>query len=246
MRVTYGGVAFESWPSNLDDAFVIEPGGLTGWFGAQGIRRSETQRPAAHGSFDAPGYRNAKTPQVKGHALAGTMSSLRAKLRQLEALGADGGSERLTVQDDDGHVTWADARVAMPALPVAHGADPSGAFQIGFWVPGAEIYGEERSFTGSSAQVFHRGTIPAPLIVRIASAPAAYTLTSPHGTVTVAGATAGGTHEVDMRTGWVRRNGVLMTGVVTRAETWDVPPGTPTTHSISTGTATWITRDTWP
>jgi len=244
--VTFGGVKFETFPSDFDDAFVIEPGGLTGWYGAQGIRREETQRPAAHGSFDAPGYRNAKTPNIKGHVLASTMSNLRAKRRQLEGLGADGGLRRLTVQDDDGGVTWADARLALPAAPTEHGADPSGSFQIGFWVPVAEIYGEERSFTGSSAQVFHRGTIPAPLIVRIASAPAAYTLSSPHGTFTVAGATAGGTHEVDMRTGWVRRNGVLMTGVVTRAETWDVPPGTPTTHSISTGSATWVTRDTWP
>src|SRR5690606_40169803 len=56
--------------------------------------------------FDAPGYRNAKTPSVKGHILASSMSTLRAKRRQLEALGTDGGLARMTVQDDDGGVTW--------------------------------------------------------------------------------------------------------------------------------------------
>lgn len=246
MRITIGSVTFDEWPRDYDDAFVVTPNGLTGWFGAAGIRRNETQRPAAHGSFDAPGFRGAKVPFVAGEILAASPATFHAKRLQLEALLADGSTGRMSVQDDHGNVTWQDVRLAQPAVVAPHPNDPSGSFQIGLWAHRAEIYGEERTFSGASADVFHRGTLPAPLTVRIGNGAANYAVTSPLGTFQVAGAPSGGTHVVDLRTGRVTRNGTLLTGVVTRAETWDLPAGAPVAHSVSAGSnVTWITRDTF-
>ncbi|MGO2110734.1 MAG: hypothetical protein ACTH31_03895 [Pseudoclavibacter sp.] len=246
MRITIGGVVFDELPSDYDSEFVVEPNGLSGWFGASGIRREETQRPAAHGSFDSRGYRGAKVPFVRGSILASSDATFQAMRQQLEGLLADGSMARMSVQDNQGHVTWQDVRLAQPAVVTPHPNDPSGEYQIGFWAPRAELYGEERVKSGSSADLFHRGTIPAPLRVRIGSGASSYTITSPLGTFEVSGATSGGAHVVDLRTGRVTRNGALLTGVVARAETWDLPRGLSTTHTISAGTGVeWITRDTF-
>lgn len=246
MRITIGGAVFTDAPTRYDEEFVIEPRGFTGWFGAAGVRRNETQRPAAHGSFDAPGYRGAKVPFIRGSILASSDATYQAMSRQLEGILADGSMGRMSVQDDQGNVTWQDVRLASPAVVNPHPNDPSGEYQIGFWSPRAEIYGQERVFTGASADVFHRGRIPAPLVVRIGTGAANYTITSSLGTFQVSGATSGGVHRVDLRTGRVTRNGTLLTGVVARAETWDVPAGGPVPHSVSAGSGVeWITRDTW-
>jgi len=246
MRIDIGGVTFEELPRDYDSEFVVEPNGLSAWFGAAGIRREETQRPAAHGSFDSRGYRGAKVPFIRGSILASSDATFHRMRQQLEGLLADGSMARMSVQDNQGHVTWQDVRLAQPAVVTPHPNDPSGEYQIGFWAPRAEIYGEERVKTGASAGLFHRGTIPAPLKVRIGSGATSYTISSPLGTFEVAGAPSGGVHEVDLRTARVKRNGVLLTGVVARAETWDVPRGLPITHTISAGSGVeWITRDTF-
>lgn len=243
MRVTIGGLVFESDPRDVDDAFLLTR--LTGWFGAAGVRREETQRPAAHGSFDSPGYRDAKVPFLEGTVTARSPGALAHKCRQLEALLSDGGQERVSVQDERGHVTWQVVRLAQPAVVTDFGDGETADFQVGFWSPLAETYGEARLFTGSSAKVYHRGSLPAPVRVRIPNGPAAYTISSPGGVFQVAGAPSGGEHVVDLRTGRVTRNGVLLSGVVTRAETWDVPAGPGWVHSISAGSPTWETVDTF-
>lgn len=231
-----------------DSAYLIEPRGLSGWFGAAGVRRDETQRPAAHGSFDSRGYRDAKVPFIRGTVIAPSRGSLNEMCRRLEGLLADGSMARMTVQDDAGMVTWQDVRIAQPAVTDDFGDGETADFQIGFWSPKAELYGDTHRFSGSPATVFHRGTIPAPILVRIPNAPASYTITAPNPAVrtfTVSGATAGGTHEVDLRTGRVTRDGSPMVGVVTRADTWDMPPGVRWTHQISVGSAEWIVPDTY-
>lgn len=243
MRISIDGLEFTDAPTQFDEQYVIEPRGLTGWYGAAGIRREETQRPAAHGSFDAPGYRGAKVPFIRGSILASTDSMFQRLRLNLESLLADGDVHRMTVQDG-ALVTWQDVRLASPAVVDPHPNDPSGEFQIGFWSPRAEIYGEERTYTGASVQVFHRGTIRAPFRVRITDAPASYTITGPGRTFEVAGATSGGTHEVDMRTGRVTRNGVLMVGVVQQAATWDIPAGNGWALTCSVS-AEWLVRDTY-
>lgn len=249
MRVTVAGVVFTDAPDVDDDrVFLITPKGLSGWFGSAGVRRQETQRPAGHGSFDSLGYRDAKVPFIRGTVIARTRGELNAMSRQLEGLLADGSMARMTVQDDVGGVTWQDVRIAQPAVVDDFGDGETADFQVGFWSPKAEIYGDgdPKRATGSSATLFHRGTIPAPITVRIPNSPAAYTISGPGGRqFVVSGAPSGGVHVVDLRTGRVTRDGVLLQGVVTRADSWDLPSGVRWAHSISAGSPDWLVPDTY-
>ncbi|MGX1932040.1 hypothetical protein [Microbacterium resistens] len=80
--------------------------------------------------------------------------------------------------------------------------------------------------------MFSYGNFPAFPVVEIPSAPAGYTIASSAGTFTVSGATAGGTHTVDLRNGRVRRNGTEMPGVG-RGDLWAVPPHQSMKHTLS-------------
>ncbi|GAA4774674.1 hypothetical protein [Microbacterium gilvum] len=241
MRATINGLSFDEWPRDLDTSFVITPGGLTGWFGGASMRREETARPYAHGAFDAPGFLPARVVGITGTALASSEDILERMLLHLSGLGADGSKKRLTVQDDRGDATWADVRLASCQID-RHPSGMEADFEVQFWAPNPRRFGAERSFPPGT--IYHDGNFEAAPTFTITSAPAAYTITSPAGSFVVSGATAGGTHVVDMRTGRVARNGVLMLGVAA-GPTWAVPPGPGWVHSINTGTFTAQIVDTF-
>lgn len=239
MRATIGGISFDEWPRNFDTSFVITPGGLKGWMSGTTIRRDEVARPSAHGAFDAPGFQSARVVSIEGAILATSEDVLERMILQLTGLLADGSTGQLTVQDDHGNATWADVRLAAQTQVDRSTTGREADFQVQFWAPDPRRYGDLQSFppAGASAatgsvSVFHRGNFPAHPVISIGSAPSAYEITSPAGTFSVAGAAAGGTHVVDMRTGRVTRNGVLMPGVSSGA-TWAVPPGDRWSHSLS-------------
>uniref|UniRef100_UPI00055B0997 hypothetical protein n=1 Tax=Microbacterium paraoxydans TaxID=199592 RepID=UPI00055B0997 len=95
-------------------------------------------------------------------------------------------------------------------------------------------YGETRELPsrGFPVPVANRGNFPAFPEVVVLDAPASYAITSPGGTFTVSGATAGGTHVVNLRNGRVTRNGVEMFDVG-RGSLWAVPPGPAWEHVIT-------------
>lgn len=234
--VRVGGLTFEEWPRNPDRAYVISPRSFTGWRGGGQVRREDAPRPLAHGSFSAPGFLAARTISLSGTIIAPTASELSHMCDKLEALLVGVESSRLSVQEDDGRVTWADVGLAMQGQAVPFGDGQTADFQIQFWAPDPFRYGETLSYgPASSVQVFHYGGIPVEPVITVPNGAASYTITSPGGSFSVSGITSGGTHRVDMRTGWVYRNNVLVEGVGV-GNTWTVPPGLPWTHSISTGT----------
>lgn len=241
------GVVFEEWPSDIDDAFVIEPGGLQTWLGSGQVRREDTARPTRHGSFFAPGFLSAKVTPITGHILAGSEATLKAKRRQLEALLVGVDTARMTVDDGEGLITWADVGLAQQGAVREFGdGSHSASFSIQVWSPDPFRFGELRTYgPAASVTAFHRGTVPAVPVIEVTGAGTAFTVTSPGGTYQVSGATAGGTHRIDMRNGWLYRDGVLVENASVSADTWSIPPGERWAHATSSGQVRVLVHDTY-
>ena len=232
MRATINGLSFDEWPRDYDESFVIEPGGLTGWFGGVEPRRDEASRPLADGSFDATTFMSSRVVGIQGHILASSPAVLMSRVDQLNGLLSDGSTGRLSVQDEHGNVTWADVRLAAATKVSRLPSGREATFQVQFWAPDPRRYGELRSFSNGN-NVFHRGNAPAFPVVRIGTGGASYDVTWQGRTFRVSGATSGGVHRIDMRTGRLTRNGVPVLGAVTRAETSALPPGARWNYSLS-------------
>lgn len=232
LNVRVGTIEFEGSPRDPGDAFMISPDGWSGWDDGPSVRRDDVTRPGQHGSFVAPGFRDARVITISGWILAGSPSELLRKRDRLMGLLATGGQGRMTVQRGDGPGTRADVQLAeAPVVKVRGASELEAEFQIVFWAADPRKYGETYQFESGDV-VYHYGNFPAPVEVTIPSAPAGYSITSPAGTFAVAGATSGGTHVVDLRTGRVTRNGTLMLGV-SSGPTWEVPPGPGWLHTVT-------------
>lgn len=236
MRATINGLSFDEWPRDFDESFVIEPEGLSGWFGGLEPRRDESTRPLADGSFDAQTFMAARVVGIQGHILASSKSSLLARIDQLNGLLSDGSIGRLTVQDDHGNATWADVRLASATKVTRSTTGLEASFQVQFWAPDPRRYGELRSFA-SGTNVFHRGNAPAFPRITVGTGSTSYDVTWQGRTFRVSGVSAGWEHVIDMRTGRLTRAGVPVLGAVTRAETSALPPGARWTYSVSTGSS---------
>lgn len=242
-----GGLVFEEWPSDLNRAYVIKPGGLQAWTGSGDVRRDDAPRPTAAGSFWAPGYLSAKVVPLSGTILASSEAELKVMRRRLEALLVGVESDRMTVDDGQGLVTWGTVGLAQQAAVVEHGDGAFTAdFAVQFWSHDPYRYGDLHTYgPAASVTAFHRGTVPAIPVIEVTGAGAAYSVTSPGGTYQVSGITAGGTHRIDMNTGWIYRNGVLVEGVAVRADVWAIPAGARWAHSTSSGQITVKVPDTY-
>ncbi len=222
------GVQFFGWPIAFDRfMYLIGPGGIEGWFEGVGGRRNGGDRPAAHGSFDVPVFRSERTPSITGTILASSREELEHGKNRLTGLLADGEVGRLTVHGDYGS-SWADVRQMGVKLGSVDGFEAD--FQIQFVASDPRRYGETQTFTGTSVQPYHYGNATAiPVIEVTGSLPTGYRVNGPDGRQYRVGQalSSGQTHRIDMSTGWLYRNNVLQTaaGVVTRYQTWGIPPG---------------------
>lgn len=238
LRVDIGGLTFRGIHVRAGDGpyFVIQE--MTGWDESPDMRRDEEDRPLQHGAFDAPGYLTARVVSITGVILGDSPAGLQRAVRQLNGLLADGGADTLTVQDAL-EPLWARVRRAGAPGVRIHGEDPSVAdYQVQFWAPDPRRYGKARKFTGAQVVPFHYGTMPAIPEVLV-------TGTFPQGYVVAYGSTAfivdapletGQTDRIDMRTGWLYRNGALLTGAVAAAEVIHIPPGSADEPMSLTGT----------
>lgn len=241
-RARINGFSFVEWPQDHHTIWhVLDQDGIKGVWEGVDVRREDTARPLAHGSFDAPVFLASRVIPVSGHFSTRTPAELVHEMNRLTGLLAGGQSGRLSLDDDTG-TTWMDVRLG-GATQVTQLDATTAQFLVTFWAPDPRRYGETGSFASGSA-VFHYGNFPSPVTVTIPSAPASYTISSPGGVFSVSGATAGGTHVVDLRTGRVTRNGSLMLGVSSGA-TWQMPPGASWVHTVSTGTGTIKVLDTF-
>lgn len=79
---------------------------LTGWHGGPGSRSSFADRPNAHGSFDAPVYREERVVTVGGWAYSDMRSKVLLAIRKVTGCLAEGQMGDVTVDDpDEGKLT---------------------------------------------------------------------------------------------------------------------------------------------
>lgn len=233
--VQFEGVA----PFGATGVYLIGPDGVTGWDDGADIRREETVRPVGHGSFPAAGFLAARVYGLEGTILASTPAELRAMIDRFKGI-LSGDREGRLVVEDDGDTRWAPVRRAGKPHVRVYGARATEAeFAVTFWAADPWQFGDGVSFPGPTAQVVHRGNENAsPIIEVTGTLPGGYQVASQGKQFNVSQAlTSGQTHRIDMRTGWLYRNGSLQTGAVATSETFTIPPNrvTPVVFTPASG-----------
>ena len=232
LRIRIGDVQILGRPEDPDrtpTGLFVKKNGFKGWDDSGDARRDSTPRPTAHGEFDAPTYQGPRVVSVDGWALATSERQLAHLRSVVTGLGADGQLVRWMV-DHQGQSLWADARRGDKSTFEDDGIR-YGLLRASFFIqsvcPDPRKYGDVKSFPGPTATVFHYGNFPAlPVIEVTGSLPSGYTVASQgHAFVVSQALAAGQTHRLDMRRGWLYRNGLLQMGAVAVADTFTVPPG---------------------
>ena len=233
-NVRVGGLTFFGGAGS--DGFYIKDGGLTGLFGGVGVRSDSIPRPQAHGDYDVPVFRSSRMVSIMGPCEADSEERLDFYDRQFTGLLADGQSGRV-VFDMPGGPRWGDARLAANEFePVLWGRRADYMLQLRFANP--RLFGEARTFA-EGVPAFHFGNFPAAPVLTVTSASAGgYTISGPSGKqfIVTAPLVSGHPHTIDMATGLLEVDGVVVFGGVSRADTWAVPAGAQGTMTVS-GTA---------
>jgi hypothetical protein len=249
LTVRIGSLTFRGFADRDDFGFWVGKDGWQGWDTAPAARADVIPRPNSHGTTDSPQYLDAREVVQRGFFRARSAAELAHMARRLSGLLADGGALKVMV-DNAGATTWANARrgLSQPDIITHNDGDLFvGEYELTYRCPDPRIYGDTciAPLTGTavSIAVLHFGNFPAHSVVEIPAAPSSYSVTSPFGVFSVTGAAAGGTHRIDMRTGIVTRNGVIMSGVG-RGALWATPPGRSTVWTLSVPGRV-ITTDTY-
>lgn len=238
LEIRYAGIELLGHPRDMSRPYglFVGRGGFQGWGGMSTRRREALARAAVHGEHDTRVLLGSRIVTVDGFALARSDEELEVLVDRFGGVGADGDRNPFEVALLGLRRTWARTLIAThDEFGREHGLRKS-EIQLQVVCADPRKYGATTTIPaagmGTVIPVTHDGNFPAAPLVEIPSAPATYTITSPMGTYTVAGATAGGTHRVDMGTGRVTRNNVLMKGVG-RGPLWAVPAQQTWTHTLS-------------
>lgn len=198
-----------------------------------GIRREDTARPNAHGSFPAPGFFDVRRISWSGLVLTKSVADQEHAIRALSGL-LGGRTARLTIHGDT--TVWADVRrVSVEARVLRTGETAS--YSIVVEAPDPFLYGSTATFgPATSVLVYQYGTADAAPDVTITGAmPSGYRVNGPGGAqyIVSQALASGQTHRIDFNTGWLYRNGVLQQGAVSRAQVFLIPRGPASTVSLT-------------
>lgn len=237
-----GGLTFDDGASG-STPFTV--GADYGWsVGGVEMRRDSSYRPAAAGKFGAPGYLSERLLGWSGLVLTRSVEEQAHELRRLSGLLADG----LTgvVSRDGSPDLWATVQRADSPSSQVLVPGRVASYSVSFEATDPCLYGEVRSFAAGAPVVQYGNYAASPELVVTGPHPAGYTVSAGLSSYTVTAPLAAGvTDVVDMSTGWVRRNGALLVGGVSRADTWSVPPGLPgLVHTLSGGSGSLLVRVT--
>lgn len=240
LDISFDGGRILGRPEDLSHPWglFVRKDGFQGWGGLPAGRREVLARAVTHGEHDTPVYLPSRVVTIDGWAIESSPVKLQYLLDTVAGLGAPGQLTRMSVTQW-GRELHADGRRLLSEADDQgrwQGPNIRAAFQLQVLFPDPRKYGAVEEFPESGrATAFtlrHRGNFPSFPVIEIPSAPSAYTVTSPGGTFVVSGATSGGLHLVELRTGRVTRNGVLMEGVG-RGDLWAVPAGEDWAHTVS-------------
>lgn len=244
LRIRLGGTTILGRPDELAprvEGLFVGPDGFEGWDDGPDVRRESVDRPGMHGEFDLPVYSASRVISVDGHALAWSADELGHLRNEIMGLGAFGQKLRMTV-DHQGTELWADVRRgAKPSFRdagIRHGMHRA-TFAVHFVAVDPRKYGTVRDFTTGQA-AYHYGNFPAtPELIVTGPKAAGYTVTGPGGRqyIVTSPLASGQTDRIDLMTGWLYRDGVLLSGAISQAQVWALQPGGPgTVHTITGGT----------
>lgn len=231
LRVRAGEIVFEEFTR---DGFGIGRKGFTGWDSGTDSKGQSESREGADGDYDLPVFRESRIVALSGTCVARSNAELIHRASQLTGLGSSGQLVRLVVEQGS-RVNWADARVVSQTQWDERTGHKAADFQIQFKCADPRKFGETRTFASGEA-AFHYGNFPAtPQITVSGSRPSGYTVNGPDGKrfVVTRALTAGNPHSIDMDTGLLRVNGVLVFGGVTVADTWAIPAGRQVIHTVT-------------
>lgn len=244
MRILWGGLRFEGGSGSA--TYTIEKDGIRGLLaGGTGFRRQESSRPSADGDFDSKSYRTGRRISWGGDIFTESAPEQEHAIRRLEGLAASGDLSQITF-DSGGNPMWglfgSDSEIDVSIEVYGSLA----RYKLGVYAPDPLMFGEVRSYAAGVPAV-HYGNFPAlPELTVTGPHPAGYTVSAGSSQFTVTNPLgSGSTDVIDMSTGWVRRNGVLLVGGVSVADTWTVPPGLPgVVHSLTGGSGSLTVRVT--
>lgn len=226
LRVTIAGLEF--FGQGRHD-YVISPDGFKGWDDGVDMRLENTGRPQAHGSFDLPGFQDARTVAISGNVFADDPRQLANLRSRLTGLLVGGGLGRIQV-DRFGETQWADGRLASKTMFTELGGQNTAAFQIQLWCADPRKFGDSKTFTVSTATpatVFHRGNFSStPKFTVTGSMPGGYTLTvNGWNYVVTVPLTSGTPHVIDYNDGHLRLNGLIVQNSLGNTNVTTIPPG---------------------
>lgn len=226
------------------------PKSFEGWQGLGARRREQLARAVSDGDHDVPVKLPSRLISIEpGVIVAHEEDELQGFVDSVNAWGATGERFKLTVTQN-GSARYAIVRVLL-ADAKATQARSSGTLQgemaLQFVAADPRQFGIEPNIypvdAGATTVVETFGEFPSHPIIEIPDAPAYWAVSSPGGTFSVAGAPAGGTHKLDMRTGRVYRDGVWLRGVG-RGPLWAIPARDAWWHTLSAAGRI-IAPDTW-
>jgi len=224
-------------------ALIVKPDGHQGWRGLPAGRREALARAVEHGEHDVPTFLSSRVVTLDSWIIADSEERLESESESVAGIGATGDRIRYQVKSR-GQTRWADGRRVLCEVEDAAGGRLETDFQLQMVFADPRRYGETNilpgqdltptnlTATATTIAVYSRGNFPAYPIIEIPSAPTGYTVTAQGKAFTVSGATAGGTHTVDLRRGRVYRDGVEMPGVG-HGDLWAVPAGAVWSHTLS-------------
>lgn len=246
MQIHLEGMLFDG-TDDPDAVFTIFEDGIRGLYDSLGVRRDRVVRPAAHGTFSLPGYRDARVLSWGGNLFTDTLSEQDRRLRQLAGILAEGGRSTLVAQTPSGSLS---CEVELASEPDTRILVPGTIVEYEFHVraPDPRLYGEIQSFAGSSLTVHHYGNFPAwPTVVVDGPRSAPYSVSGPEGRmVTVTQPLLSGqSHRIDFASGGLYLDGVRQQGKLLRFQPWSIPSGRVVPMSIDQGSMTVIVTDTY-
>lgn len=215
--------------------FSILNDGLKGWFDGVGVRTKRTPRPAAHGEFDLPVFREARIITLHGGINTASEFAQEQAINRLLGICADGSTERFTVESAAGP-TWADVKLGDDPDIQVLSLGQTARLRLTFRAADPRRYGRLNTFP--EGPVFHRGNFPASPTLKVSgSRPEGWTVTGPGGRriVVTRALEAGRPHTIDLATGGLYVNGARVLGGVITYEPWVVPAGRSVTHSVTSG-----------
>lgn len=236
------GLSFVEWPTDHHgDWFVFDEDGVKSVWGGVDVRREDIARPAAHGSFDMPGFLSPRVIPVSGHMSAATAMKLEHSMARLSGLLADGGTSRLTLDGPLG-ARWCDVRLAS-ATQITQLDATTARFLVTFWAADPRTYGEVHDFPAGEVAI-NRGNFKATPRLLVGAGSGGYTVTGPNGRVVTVATAPAGAHEIDFTNGGLFVGGVRQVGAITVYQPWTVPPGLPGVTATISGSRSLVQRVT--